>query len=315
MMTPASSIAALLTLLPFLGVAFFPEATSGWVRRLPVWTQVLLPAGLSVPYALVACGAGVFRWGWFALYAVLPVAIAALLREARRAGAATDTERLESMGSAERMGIRKYPRMESARAGGDAHENPGNWRDFLVLGALGLAVDLRWFEGAWPAHLAIFNKMLLLDAGIYGFIAVRQLEGTGFDLRLRFKDFATGLRELAFYTPIALAMGLGLGFLHLHSGWPGLAPIAGAWLFTFFFIAVPEELFFRGWLQNLLERRMGRYAALLVTAILFGLSHFNKRAEFFNWRYVLLAAVAGISYGRAWRRDRRVGAAAVTHAS
>jgi membrane protease YdiL (CAAX protease family) len=28
-----------------------------------------------------------------------------------------------------------------------------------------------------------------------------------------------------------------------------------------------------------------------------------------------LAAVAGIFYGRAWRRDRRVGAAAVTHAS
>ena len=314
-MNPANSIAALLTLLPFLGVAFFPEATSGWVRRLPVWTQVLLPAGLSVPYALVACGAGVFRWGWFALYAALPVAIAALLREARRAGAAADTERLESMGSAERMGIRKYPRMESARAGGDAHENPGNWRDFLVLGALGLAGDLRWFEGAWPAHLAIFNKMLLLDAGIYGFIAMRQLDGVGFGLRLRLRDAGIGLREVCFYMPIALAVGLGLGFLHLHWGWPGLGPIAGAWAFTFFFIAVPKELFFRGWMQNLLERRMGRTPALLVTAVLFGLSHFNKRTVFFNWRYVLLAAMAGVFYGRAWRGDRRVGASAISHAT
>jgi membrane protease YdiL (CAAX protease family) len=86
-------------------------------------------------------------------------------------------------------------------------------------------------------------------------------------------------------------------------------------MFTFFFIAVPEELFFRGWLQNLLERRMGRTAALLVTAILFGLAHFNKRAAHFNWRYVLLAAVAGFFYGRAWRSERRVGASAVTHAS
>jgi membrane protease YdiL (CAAX protease family) len=203
----------------------------------------------------------------------------------------------------------------AGRDHGTGASDRGAWREFLVLAVLGLAVDLRWFEGAWPAHLAIFNKITLLDAGIYGFIAVRQLEGTGFDLRLRIRDFATGLRELALYTPIALAMGLGLGFLHLHSGWPGLAPIAGAWLFTFFFIAVPEELFFRGWLQNLLERYMGRYPALIFAAILFGLSHFNKRAEFFNWRYVLLAAVAGIFYGRAWRRDRRVGAAAVTHAS
>jgi uncharacterized protein len=35
----------------------------------------------------------------------------------------------------------------------------------------------------------------------------------------------------------------------------------------------------------------------------------------FNWRYVLLAAIAGIFYGRAWRRERRVGASAVTHAT
>jgi hypothetical protein len=94
-----------------------------------------------------------------------------------------------------------------------------------------------------------------------------------------------------------------------------LGPIASAWFFTFFFIAVPEELFFRGWLQNLLERRIGRTRALLVTAVLFGLSHFNKRAAGFNWRYVLLAAVAGFFYGRAWRQERRVGASAITHAS
>ncbi|MGA2438893.1 MAG: CPBP family intramembrane glutamic endopeptidase, partial [Acidobacteriaceae bacterium] len=61
-------------------------------------------------------------------------------------------------------------------------------------------------------------------------------------------------------------------------------------------------------------RRLGRTAALLTTAVLFGLAHFNKRAAHFNWRYVALAALAGIFYGRAWRRDRRVGASAITHA-
>jgi membrane protease YdiL (CAAX protease family) len=282
MITPANLIAALLTLLPLLTAAFFPAAVAGCARKLPVWAQVLCPAALCVPYLLVACGAGVFRWGWFALYALLPVTIAWLLGQARRA---------------------------------DEISQRGNWRDFLVLAALGLAVDLRWFEGAWPAHLAIFDKMLLLDAGIYGFIAVRELEGVGFDLRLRLRDIGIGLRELCLYTPIALVLGLSLGFLHVHSGWPGVAPIAGAWVFTFFFIAVPEELFFRGWLQNLLKRRLGRTPALLLTAVLFGLSHFNKRAVLFNWRYVLLAAVAGIFYGRAWRQQRRVGASAVTHAS
>jgi membrane protease YdiL (CAAX protease family) len=194
-------------------------------------------------------------------------------------------------------------------------EDHGSWLDFVVLAVLGLAVDLRWFEAAWPPHLAIFNKVLLLDAGIYGFVLLRNLSGIGFDLRLKWADVAIGLREVAIYTPIALALGLSLGFLHLHAVWPPLTSIALAWVFTFFFIAVPEELFFRGWLQNLLERRMGRYPALLLTAVLFGLAHFNKRAVHFNWRYVLLAALAGIFYGRAWRQQRRVGASAVTHAS
>ena len=281
MFTAANAVAALLALLPYLAAAFFPGSVGGRARRLPPWLQLALPALLCLPYVLVTGAQGFFRWGWFALYSLLPVAIAALLRPA---------------------------------AGADDC-NLGNWREFLVLAALGLAVDLRWFEGAWPAHLQIFNKVLLLDAGIYGFVALRELEGTGFDLRLRVADALTGMRELAWYTPIALVLGLWLGFLHLHASWPGLAPIALTWLFTFFFIAVPEELFFRGWLQNLLERHVGRTPALLVTAFLFGLSHFNKRAEHFNWRYVLLAAVAGIFYGRAWRRDRRVGASAVTHAS
>jgi uncharacterized protein len=281
MFTPANLIAALLTLAPFLAVAFFPQAIGAWVRRFPTWAQLAAPAVLCVPYLLVACGDGIFRVQWLALYALLPAAVAILLWQATR----TDPGQ------------------------------HGNWRDFLVLAALGLAVDLRWFEGAWPAHLAIFNKILLLDAGIYGFVLIRQLDGTGFDLRLRFKDLGIGLREAAIYTPIALALGLWLDFLHLHWAWPGLRAIAGAWLFTFFFVAVPEELFFRGWLQNLLEKRVGRYGALLVTACLFGLAHFNKRTTNFNWRYVLLAALAGIFYGRAWREQRRVGASAVTHAT
>jgi membrane protease YdiL (CAAX protease family) len=281
MITPANLIAALLTLTPFLAAAFFPQWAAGRVRSLPLWAQLVSPAALCVPYLLVAVAGGIFRWSWLVLYALLPVAVASLLWQAGHAD----------------------------------QEQHGNWRDFLVLATLGLAVDLRWIEGAWPAHLAIFNKMLLLDAGIYGFIALRQLEGTGFDLRLRLRDAAIGLRELAWYMPVGLALGLSLGFLHLHAKWPGLMPIAIAWIFTFFFIAVPEELFFRGWLQNLLERRVGRTPALFLTAILFGLAHFNKRAAYFNWRYVLLAAVAGIFYGRAWRSQRRVGASAITHAS
>ena len=276
----ATVVAALLTLLPFLFAAFWPGSV-GATQRMPFAARMLAPVLLCVPYVLVANSYGQFRWSWFALYALLPVLMSLLLY---RASVADPEQR-------------------------------GDWRDFLILALLGLAVDLRWFEPAWPPRFGVFNKMLLLDAGIYGFLAIRRLQGVGFDLRLRLADLRIGGRELAIYAPIAIALGLTLGFLHLHAYIPTASYVALAWIFTFFFIAVPEELFFRGWLQNLLERRIGPRRSLAVTAVLFGISHFNKRAAHFNWRYVLLATLAGIFYGRAWRQQRRVGASAVTHAS
>jgi CAAX protease family protein len=281
--SPLIVIAAVLALAPYFWAAFCPSGFTARVRTLPAAAQMLLPSALSIPYVLVSVDRGVFSPRWLALYAILPVAMAMCLALSR-----------------------------SLR---NQHHGP----EFLVLAVLGLAVDLRWFERAWPAHLSVFNKVLLLDAGIYAFVAIRQLEGTGFDLRLRLRDVLIGLREFLFFFPFALGLGLALGFLHLHPFGSGIGATAlkwaGAWIYTFFFIAVPEELFFRGWLQNLLERHVGRGRALIVTAILFGLSHFNKNAVHFNWRYVLLAAIAGIFYGRAWRSNRRVAASSFTHAT
>ncbi len=280
MITPALVVAALLTLCPFLTAAFFPAAFTRTIRTLPLWLKLTLPATLAIPYAIVNLSTHTFHWQGMLLYALLPVAVTGLLHRASQA---------------------------------DPLQH-GTWRDFFVLAVVGLAVDLRWFERAWPPHLGVFNKILLLDAGIYGFLAIRQLHGTGFDLRIHLRDLKFGLRELAIYAPVAILLGLALRFLHINpqTHWLRAAPFA--LLFTFFFIAVPEELFFRGWLQNLLEKRIGQAPALFTTALLFGLAHFNKRAAHFNWRYVILAALAGIFYGRAWKAERRVAASSITHA-
>jgi len=163
-----------------------------------------------------------------------------------------------------------------------------------------------------------------VDAGLYGFLGIRRLTGTGFDFRFRWSDWKIGLRELVFFAPLVIGIGLALGFIHPHknaafftSQAAQLALAVGrvliSWVGIFVFVAVLEELFFRAWVQNLLERRIGRHAALMVASVLFGLSHFNKRSAHFNWRYVLLATIAGIFYGRAWREQRRVPASAITH--
>jgi len=257
------------------------ERVARVVERWPAAVRVCFPAWLVAPYLMVSISEHMFQWRWFALYAALPVAIAWLLRSASAADP----------------------------------EQRGDWRDALILLVLGLAVDLRWFDRAWPNRLRALNELLLVDAGLYGFLAIRQLSGTGFNFHLKWSDWRTGLRELVFFAPFVLVLGLALGFIHPHRNLPGIGVALLRWVAIFFFTAVPEELFFRAWVQNLLERRVGRRAALVIASALFGLSHFNKRSAHFNWPYVLLATIAGIFYGRAWRERRRVPASTITHAS
>jgi len=277
--TPVVIAVLLAELVPAAAFGFASERVARAIARWPSAVRVALPALLVAPYVVIAATQHMFRWQWFALYAALPVVIAWLL----------------------------------SRAAVADPEQRGNWRDALIFIALGLAVDLRWFDVAWPSGLRGLNNLLLVDAGLYGFLAIRRLDGTGFDFHLRWSDWKTGLRELAYFAPPVLILGLALGFLHPHANVPALGKAALTWAGIFVFVAVPEELFFRAWVQNLLERRVGRHAALVIAAVLFGLSHFNKRSPTFNWRYVLLATIAGIFYGRAWRENRRVPASTITH--
>jgi len=269
--------AGLWALAPMLAFGFAGDQIIRLCLKLPVLLRLTLPALFGIPYVLA--GSPWDRAHWMVIYFGLPVVIAVLLWHAGR-----------------------YDPQQR-----------GDWRDFAVLLVLGLAVDLRWLEPAWPTQLSVISKLILLDSGLYGFLVIRQLTNVGFDLRMRMNDMVIGLRELLFFAPIAVPLGLALGFLRFHAHLPHLRSVALTVIFTFFLIAIPEEICFRGWMQNLLERRVGPRISLWITALIFGLSHFNKRATHFNWRYVLLAAIAGIFYGRAWRSRRRVAASAITH--
>jgi membrane protease YdiL (CAAX protease family) len=278
--TPFDIAVLALELAPAALFGFAGDRVAQACARWPVALRTLLPVLCALPYALISSAHHMFSWKWCALYAVLPVVIAWLLAQA----ATADPE----------------PR--------------GNWRDALILLPLGLAIDLRWLEPAWPSGLAGLGKLLAVDAALYGFVAIRHLPGIGFDFHFRWSDWKTGLRELVFFAPLVIGLGWALGFLHPHRA-PLQFSMIYKWIYIFIFVAVPEELYFRAWVQNLLERRVGRRAALCLTALVFGLSHFNKRSAHFNWTYVFLASIAGIFYGRAWREQRRVPASAITHAS
>jgi membrane protease YdiL (CAAX protease family) len=187
------------------------------------------------------------------------------------------------------------------------------WQDVLVLAAVGLPVEFHLIDAAFPhPGLTSLSKLMLVDSALYSFLVVRRLEGVGYDFRPTKNDVLTGLRELFYFAPIVIGLGLALHFITPHAALPSGATASSAVVVTLFLVAMPEELFFRGLLQNLLEPSIGRIGALGVSAVIFGLSHFNKPLPF-NWRYVLLATIAGVFYGRAWRSRRRLLASATTH--
>jgi membrane protease YdiL (CAAX protease family) len=266
-------------LVPTAAFGFASEQVAARIARWPRVIRIVAPCLLVIPYLMLS--AAQLHWKWFLLYALLPALMAWLMEQARLSDP----------------------------------EQRGNWRDALILLTLGVVVDLRWFDSAWPVGSRGLGNLVLVDAGLYAFLGIRRLSGTGFDFRLKWSDWKIGLRELGFFAPVVIALGMAFGFIYPHSNTPGVGSALFTWARIFVFVAIPEELFFRSWVQNLLERRLGRHAALVVASILFGLSHFNKRRglSHFNWTYVLLATIAGIFYGRAWREQRRVPASTITH--
>jgi CAAX protease family protein len=186
------------------------------------------------------------------------------------------------------------------------------WRDAVALAIIALTYYMKWLQSAWPPELPFLPKLFLADVALYCFLVVRGLLGAGYSLAPSRRALVIGIREWGLFFPIALILGDLTGFIHFHRTVPHIGNVAADILLTFLLIAIPEELFFRAIIQNFLETRVGRTAALIIAAILFGLSHFNHGSSF-NWHYVLLATIAGIFYGRAWRAERQIFAAIVSH--
>lgn len=109
---------------------------------------------------------------------------------------------------------------------------------------------------------------------------------------------------------VCMTLAVSLGVIGWSPKWP---PQSHLWLLNnLLLVTLTEELFFRaylqGGLQRLFQRLPGANALALCTAsLLFGLAHLGG-----GWQWALLAGVAGIGYGLAYRYGG-LQAAVVTH--
>jgi uncharacterized protein len=186
-------------------------------------------------------------------------------------------------------------------------------RDLVALALFFLPIHLRWFVKGSDLVDAIPAASVPL--GLYYGVVVRGMPDPGYTWRWKLRDFKVGLSSFLLFGLVALPLGLAVGFIHYYGSWERAERFPLTMLLVFAAVALPEEMLFRGYVLRAMEM-MGhsRWKALVVSALLFGVAHWNH-PPVPNWRYVILASLAGLAYGYAYlAAGRRLPAAAFAHA-
>ena len=193
----------------------------------------------------------------------------------------------------------------------------GTWQDFLLLAAVWVAVKFGPSHWVWPfpeAKLAYaFTVLLALNVALAAFLLVRHVGGIGYTLGWGQKWGFYVLASFCVFVCIAIPLGHWLHFIVFAPQWSAWRSVPFTAMAILFLTAWPEEFLFRGLLQNMLSQASkSDWAGWWTASILFGLSHITNLG-FPNWRYVILASIAGIFYGWTWRKTGSIFASAIVH--
>jgi hypothetical protein len=203
-----------------------------------------------------------------------------------------------------------------ASAGGAA---AGAWQDLFMIAGVWAGVKFGPSHAIWPypgGKLSyILAVLLAVNLAIAGFLLLRRLKGAGYNIGWGSGWTFSILASLGAFGCIAIPLGMKMHFLAFEPQWQHWKTEPALAMGILFFTAWPEEFLFRGLLQNCLTRAMNSdLGGWIAASVLFGFSHITN-GGFPNWRYVLLASIAGFFYGWTWRRTNSIFASALVHAS
>ncbi|MGH9722162.1 MAG: CPBP family glutamic-type intramembrane protease [Bryobacteraceae bacterium] len=258
----------------------FPSLRQELSERIPMfWFAALLAASGLTPYLLYSIPAGVFRADLALRLAVLLIVVC-------------------------------YWYLYRA---------PARTSDVLMLVLLGAIVLAKFFSRVylppWPGlRIEVLGQLMLIRVAAVVMLDIREVEVRGFGFLPTAAEWKTGARYALYFLVLAMPVAMFFGVLRWNPVKQEilLAPM----LFAGFFwvVALGEEFFFRGLIQEWLAQWTRRPTlALAVTSALFGLCHLPFGA-FPNWQFAIFAAVAGCCYGKAYLAGGSVRTSMVTHA-
>jgi membrane protease YdiL (CAAX protease family) len=211
-----------------------------------------------------------------------------------------------------------YAAVPALLLAGSAGKLPGMWEDYAAAAVLWVPVQFHWMYRLFPFPPPLTHTLsivMALSTGAAAFLLIRQLPDVGYAVEWRSGFGWSFAFNYVVFALIAVFLGIKIGFLtlapSLHRGVSLPITVLG----ILFFTAWPEEFLFRGILQNLLARTLkNEWAALAIASIIFGLSHLHH-APYPNWKYALMATIAGLFYGHAWMKTRSLVPGALVHAA
>ena len=272
--------AALFSALGALFLLLVPYFFFGLSEPAPPRSLLWVPA-LLVPYGIYAAGTGAFdsaALSRLALYVGIPALFVYLGRERR---------------------------------------GPGVF-DLLAVLVIWLPFDLRLLENiwVWPEGQGAYGlqTVMAVDLAVLLFVLVRGTEGIGYRFQLSRDGARAAVVSFVFLSAVAIPLGLAIRFIRYDPDPFDAVRLIGSFLAIFLFIGIPEELLFRGLIQNFLDQWLGKgWTSLLLASIVFGAAHLDNDQPP-NFAYALMATIAGIFYGRAFRRTGGLMAPALVHA-
>ncbi len=164
-------------------------------------------------------------------------------------------------------------------------------------------------------HTVAYGVAITL--ALFLFLLFRNFPGMKFR-RTQTPDFFRAFLGLVIAAIVLIPLGLRLGFLA-----PAHAPRSSS--FTSLFriatifcgTALPEEILFRSLIQNWITQRLPPANAawgVVLGALVFGSAHLNNGPFAFpNWRYMILATLAGLLFGTVFARSTSVIASVLLH--
>jgi membrane protease YdiL (CAAX protease family) len=199
---------------------------------------------------------------------------------------------------------------------------PVTWTDFAIILLLWLPLEFAVGAHSIPrslqgfVHSVAYGIAILL--ALWLFLIVRELPDMKYNPPRGAWDFLTPLIGYAAVAPILIVLGLKLSFIQPFHIPPRLSAgfLATRFLVILAATALPEEILFRSLLQNAIMQKLWfTNVSVLLASVIFGCAHLNNGpGPDLNWRYAIMATIAGFAYGKVFQKSSSVFSSAILHA-